>query len=120
MTFGVMSVAATVGEGTKVTEEEGEDFDEVRRVELVMGRSTRFHCSGGTCLLARCQCDIVLGRERPRRDDLEVRNQRDAPRFRGADTETGVIPSLHERAARIRQEQDKGRMHCPLTAIHKH
>jgi hypothetical protein len=38
---------------TKVTEEEGEDFNEVRRVELIMGRSTRIHCSGGTCLLAR-------------------------------------------------------------------
>jgi hypothetical protein len=53
-----------------------------------MGRSTRFHYSGGTRLLVRSQCDIVLGRERPRRDDLEAWKQRDAPRFRGADTET--------------------------------
>jgi hypothetical protein len=64
------------------------------------------------------QCDIVLGRERPRRDDLEAWDQRDAPRFRDANTETRVIPSLHERAARVRQEQDECRMHSPLTAIH--
>jgi hypothetical protein len=85
-----------------------------------MGHSTRFHCSGGTCLLACLQCDIVLGRERPRRGDLEAWNQYDAPRIRGADTETGVIPSLHERAARVRQEQDECRMQSPLTAIHKY
>jgi hypothetical protein len=85
-----------------------------------MGRSTRFHYSGGTRLFACSQCDIVLGRERPRRDDLEAWNQRDAPRIRGADTEPGVIPSLNERAARVRQEQDECRMQSPLTAIHKY
>jgi hypothetical protein len=91
-------VAAAGEEGTTVTKEEEEDFDEVRRVELVMRRSTRFHFSGGTCLLVRSQCDLVLGRERPHRDDHEAWNQRDAPRFRGADTEIRAIPSLHERA----------------------
>ncbi len=42
-----------------MTKEEGEDFDEVRRVELVMGHSTRFHRSGGTCLLARSHSVIL-------------------------------------------------------------
>ena len=62
------------------------------------------------------QCDIVLGRERPRRDDLEAWNQL----VRGADTETRVIPSSHERAARAMQEQDECRMPSLMTAIHKH
>jgi hypothetical protein len=53
MTFSVTSACGSgMEEGTTATEEEGEAFGEVRRMELVMGRSTRFYCSGGTCLLA--------------------------------------------------------------------
>ena len=53
MTFSMTSACGSgMEEGTAVTEEEGEAFGEVRRMEFVMGRSTRFYSSGGTCLLA--------------------------------------------------------------------
>ena len=75
-----------------MTEEDGEEFNEVRHVELrALDEVPLLWWDVSPRPLP--PCDIVLGRERPDGDDHEAWNQRDAPWFRGADTEIRVISS---------------------------